>query len=289
MTSQRRVLVAGATGYLGGEVVKVLHQAGYWVRALARNESRLAAVRNACDDVFVGEATKAETLAGAMDGIDAVFSSIGLRSFSRKPTIWEVDCQANLNLVDLAERSGVRDFAFASIFHGEEVRKHLAVAEARERVVDALVASKMRHTVVRPNGFFNDMRDIFEMAKKGRVWLVGDGSAHFNPIHGADIADVVAEELARTSDDGVTRPIGGPDVLTLKQVGELAFKALGKPARFSSLPGWVLSASSKLIRPFNENASTFLSMFSLMTGSDLVAPQVGHRHLDAFFAELAAH
>lgn len=281
----RRAVVAGATGYLGGEVVKALHTAGYWVRALARDESRLS-VRVACDDVFVGEATRPDTLVGLMDGIDVVFSSIGLRSFARKPTIWDVDCQANLNLVELAERSGVRDFAFASLFRGDELRSTLAVAEARERVVDALSRSSMRHTIVRPNGFFNDMEDIFGMAKSGRVWLVGDGSGLFNPIHGADIADVVVEELARDSASGVVRPVGGPDVLSMRGVGQLAFTALGANPRFSSLPTWMLRAGAALARPFNENASTFIAMFAVLAG-DVVAPQVGSRHLADFFDELA--
>ncbi|MEZ4442690.1 MAG: SDR family oxidoreductase [Polyangiaceae bacterium] len=287
MGKQHRALVAGATGYLGGEVAKALHGAGYWVRALARDPQRLS-VRDVCDDVFVGEVTKPETLDGVMDGIDTVFSSIGLRSFARKPTIWDVDCQANLDLVGLAERAGVRDFAFGSLFRGDEVRSHLAVAEARERVVDALRASPMRHTVVRPNGFFNDMRDMFEMARRGRVWLVGDGNAAFNPIHGADIADAVVEQLAREGDDGVELSIGGPDVLSLRKVGQLAFDTLGKPARFGRLPGWVLGASSALLKPFNANASTFLAMFGLMTGGDMIAPSVGSRHLATFFEELAA-
>jgi len=286
MSHQQRALVAGATGYLGGEVVKVFHRAGYWVRALARDASRLS-VKDSCDDVFVGEATKLSSLNGIMDSIDIVFSSIGLRSFSRKPTIWEVDYQANLNLVELAERSGVQDFAFASLLRGDEIRDRLAVAEARERVVDALKASEMRHTVVRPNGYFNDMREIFDMARRGRVWLVGSGDARFNPIHGADIADVIVEQLERTTDEDVELEIGGPDVFTLRKVGELAFEKLGKRPRFGKLPAWVLSAGSKLLRPFNQNASTFLAMFSLMAEGDLVAPRVGTRHLDAFFDELA--
>ncbi|MCA9596297.1 MAG: SDR family oxidoreductase [Myxococcales bacterium] len=281
---RRRALIAGATGYLGGEVVKVLHEAGYWVRALARDEARLA-VRDACDDVFVGEATKPSTLSGAMDGIDVVFSSIGLRSFSRKPTIWDVDCQANLNLVELAERAGVRDFAFASLFRGDELRSQLAVAEARERVVDALRASKMRATVVRPNGFFNDMREMFDMAKRGRVWLVGSGAGRFNPIHGADIAEVVVDELTRSSDADVARPIGGPDVFSMRGVGELAFEKLGKPPRFGSLPAWVLKAGAAMAKPFNQNAATFLSMFAVLSG-DAIAPQVGKRHLADFFSGL---
>ena len=283
---RRRVLVAGATGYLGGEVVKAMHRAGYWVRALARDERRLA-VREACDEVFVGEATRPATLIGAMDGVDVVFSSIGVRSLARRPTIWDVDCQANLNLVELAERSGVRDFAFSSVFRGDELRSEMAVGDARERVVDALRASSMRRTVIRPNGFFNDMADYFAMARKGRVWLIGDGSARFNPIHGADIADIVVEELARDTPAGVERAVGGPDVFSFREVGKLAFDALGQRPRFGSVPEWLLRPAAALARPFNQNAAAFISMFgALSTGA--VAPSVGTHHLADFFAELAA-
>src|SRR5699024_3351655 len=60
-SSRRRdsstVLVAGATGYIGRHTVRALHEAGYKVRALARNTRKLEPVADACDDVFVDEAT----------------------------------------------------------------------------------------------------------------------------------------------------------------------------------------------------------------------------------------
>jgi len=80
------VLVAGATGYLGRFVVQEFKRRGYWVRALARKPERLAepgpflapAVRDQIDDLFVGQVTQPETLAGLCDGIDVVFSSVGM-------------------------------------------------------------------------------------------------------------------------------------------------------------------------------------------------------------------
>ena len=50
----KRVLVAGATGYLGQFVVKALKTKGYWVRALGRNAAKLAPVEEHADDLFVG-------------------------------------------------------------------------------------------------------------------------------------------------------------------------------------------------------------------------------------------
>jgi uncharacterized protein YbjT (DUF2867 family) len=73
-----KVLIAGATGYLGRFVVQEFKRRGYWIRALARNPERLAepgpflspAVQDQIDDLFVGEVTKPETLAGLCDGIE---------------------------------------------------------------------------------------------------------------------------------------------------------------------------------------------------------------------------
>jgi uncharacterized protein YbjT (DUF2867 family) len=104
----RTVLVAGATGYRGGEVVKVLHGAGHRVRALARDPKRLGELRDLCDDVFVAEVTQPDTLTGICDGVDAVFTSVGVRTMKRKPTFWDVDCQGNLNLLEQARIARVR-------------------------------------------------------------------------------------------------------------------------------------------------------------------------------------
>jgi hypothetical protein len=67
------------------------------VRALARDPRRLEPVHDACDDVFIGEATKPSTLDGLCDGVKVIVSSIGLRTLRRRPTPEAVDLHANLN------------------------------------------------------------------------------------------------------------------------------------------------------------------------------------------------
>lgn len=91
MESKSTVLVAGATGYIGSHIVRALHDAGYRVRALTRDEGRLKAVADACDEVFVGDATRMEALDGLCDGTEVVVSSLGLRTFRTRPTPEEVD------------------------------------------------------------------------------------------------------------------------------------------------------------------------------------------------------
>ena len=75
MTKQR-VLVVGATGYLGKFIVKELKSQGYWVRAVSRDNQKIESVKHYVDEVVLGETTKSETINGLCKNIDIVFSSL---------------------------------------------------------------------------------------------------------------------------------------------------------------------------------------------------------------------
>ncbi|MFK7992219.1 MAG: SDR family oxidoreductase [Sandaracinaceae bacterium] len=276
------VVVAGATGYLGGHVVRAARDAGYHVRGLARDAARLGPV----DESFVGQATQPETLTGLFDGASVAFSSVGVRHLRRRPTIWEVDERANLNLVDEAERAGVRRFVFVSVLGGATLRDRFPAAEARERVVDRLRASGMSYAVLRPSGFYNDMLETLSMAQRGRVWLFGDGSAELNPIHGADLADACVQAFRSETRDEAD--VGGPEVWSMRQIGELAFQALDRPARFGHLPLGLLSAAASMALPFHTNLHALLRMLDVFHRSPRLAPPVGTHRLLPFFERALA-
>jgi uncharacterized protein YbjT (DUF2867 family) len=283
----RRVVVAGATGYLGRHVVRALHDDGWIVRALVRDEARLGDARAACDEVFVGEATDPATLEGLFDGVDAALSSIGIRHFGRHPTFREVDRDANLHLVELAERAGVKRYVFVSVLRGDESRDLSPLIDARERVVDRLGASPMQTTILRPTGFFNDMAEYFAMAQRGRVWLLGDGQTKVNPIHGADLARVAADALGAATPPA-TRSVGGPDTYTQREIAALAFAAVGTAVRTSRIPPWLLTTLGYLATPVSANAGALLRMFTILGRRDVVGEATGDHHLPDFFAELGA-
>lgn len=282
-----RVVVAGATGYLGKHVVRALAGDGWKVRALARDRGRLAEVAEHCEAIFQGEATQAQSLTGLFDGVEAVFSSIGIRHFRRRPTYEEVDLQANLNLLEAAERAGVRHFVFVSVVDGDVHRKLSAVIEARERVVERLRASPLRSTILRPTSFFNDMGDVFAMARRGKVWLIGSGETRVNPIHGADLAEVVATVLASEAPIAEL-PVGGPEVFSQREVAELMFRVLGTRPRYGHLSPGLLRLLAGLARPVSPNAWALLRMFAGFGLHDGVAPLFGTRRLEDFFRALAS-
>ena len=82
----QKVLVAGATGYLGGFVAKEFKRRGHLVRALARAPRKLDYMKGQLDEIVEGEVTEPESIQGVCDGIDVVFSSIGITKQKGKVT-----------------------------------------------------------------------------------------------------------------------------------------------------------------------------------------------------------
>lgn len=282
-----RVLIAGSTGYLGRRLAREAAKRGHTVRALTRSEERLGDDREHIAEVFVGQATDDATLDGVCDGVDVVITALGNRTFKRRPSPFEVDRDANLNLLRRAEAAGVGRFVFVSVLGGDVGRRRSPQIEAREQVVDALRSVTLPWTVIRPSGFFNDMTEFLDMARKGTVWVLGDGRSGFNPIDGADLAAFVLERAEDPDSVGREFPVGGPEVLDQRRIAELAFEALGRPGKVRSVPTWVLRGLAAAIVPFNINLGSFLAMIAATSEGDAKAPATGHHTLAEFFRQAA--
>jgi uncharacterized protein YbjT (DUF2867 family) len=287
----KSVLVAGATGYLGKFVVKAFKEQGYYVRVLTRNAERLhetgpftapALSKDDYDDVFVGEITRPETLTGMLDGIDLVFSSVGISRQRDGLTFEQVDYQCNRNLIDLAEASGVKRFTYVSM-QGAENIMDLAITQAHEQVVDALKSSSLQYRIVRPCGYFSDMGALYDMAKRGRVYLVGEGANKMSPIHGRDLARVCVET---SEGDDLEAEAGGPDVLTQREAAELAFDVAGNPPKITVIPMWVARGLVKFIALLSTQFGDLADFIVTAGEIDGVGPPRGTITLRSYFEAL---
>lgn len=283
-----RALVAGATGHIGSHVVRALQAAGIYVRALARDKDRMRGVRDACDEVFVGEATRAQTLTGVCDGVDVVISSLGARSLRGDPPVAEVDLGANQNLLEHARLAGVRHFVFVGVINGETLAQTVPILRPRETFVRNLKASGMTWTVLRPTGAFNDMEEIFRAASRGFGIVLGPGTARINPIHAADIAAECVRSVKDESYWNAEFDLGGAETYSQRELVELAHDALSRRARIVSVPPSLVDAVAAVTHPFNENAAGFLRFFRNSATRDMVGRAVGTHSLAAHFRALAA-
>src|SRR5688500_6281007 len=143
-----KVLVAGATGHLGRELLAELRRRGHATRALTRDAARAPDA----DEVAVADAAR-DPLDAAVAGVDAVFSALGGSSRvdrgPRRP-FRELDTVPNLNLLRAAERAGVERFGYVTLLEADRLRGN-AYVDAHEAVVEALAASPVAATIVRAN------------------------------------------------------------------------------------------------------------------------------------------
>ena len=281
-TQIQRVLVAGATGYLGEYVAQELKARGHFVRALARSPEKLEGIRGCLDEAVEAEVTQPETLAQVCNGINVVFSSVGITRQKDGMTFRDVDYQGNKNLLEAAIRAGVKKFVYVSVLNGPNLR-HLDIVRAHEDFVDELRASGIEYAVLRPTGFFSDMGEMLEMARRGRVWLIGSGKRRVNPIHGADLAVACADAVEGLQGE---IEVGGPETMTWQRVAGFAFDALGKPAKVTSIPEWLMWWMVRLVRLFNRHQGELLAFFTTMATSDVVAPSTGTHTIEDHFRQL---
>ena len=271
------VLIAGATGYLGRFLCAEYARRGHHVTALVRDTAQAEGLAEA-------EATRPETLTGVMDGVDLVVSSLGITRQADGLGYREVDFQANLNLLQEAEAAGVKRFAYVHVLNADAMAG-VPLVDAKAAFVEALRASDMPATVIAPTGYFSDMGEILDMARRGRVWLFGDGSQRLNPIDGADLALVIAD----ATDAGLGwAEIGGPDVMTQDEIARAAFAALGTKPRITHLPDALRRAALAILPILPRRMSGPARFFLTALGLDMVAPRYGTRHLADHFATLAA-
>jgi len=275
----KKVLVAGATGYLGQYLARELKSRGFWVRILIRKEAQKDKFQNV-DDFFIGQITEPDSIKGIANNIDWIFSSIGITRQKDGMTYMDVDYQGNSNLLKEALKEKVEAFQYISAINGDKLR-HLKIFEAKERFVDELKSSGINHCILRPNGFFSDMKDFLNMAKGGRVYLFGDGKFKLNPIHGEDLAKICVDNM----EDGVKEEtVGGIDILSQNDLAELALKAWGKPSKISHLPDWTRRFTIWLLRTFTSSKTYGPIEFFLTTMAfDNIANQYGTNRLEDFF------
>lgn len=280
-----KVLLAGAAGRLGRHVMGELESRGREVRALVRDPCNLAGEDV---EVFGCDARNAESLRGACEGVGSVISALGaslaLRYTPPGATYRDVDLNANLNLLAEARRAGVRRFVYVSLYGAESLRG-LGYVDAHEEFVGALAASGVGYAVVRPTGFFYVFEEVFRMARRGRAMLVGRGDARTNPIHEADVARACVEAL---ESDVNELNVGGPDVFTRREVALLAFEALGRRPKLTSLPPGLMRSLIKPLKFFDRRLYDLLDFGAAVSTTDVVAPAYGTRGLVEHFSKLAA-
>jgi uncharacterized protein YbjT (DUF2867 family) len=281
----KNILLAGSTGYLGGFILKELLYKGFETRIVVRNQKKLPRdiMGNPKLNFISAEVTQPSSLEGCCNQIDTVISTIGITRQKDGLTYMDVDYQANVNLLQEAKQSGAQKFIYISVLHGDRLTR-LKICEAKEKFVRVLKESGLDYCVIRPTGYFSDMGEFYEMAKKGRIYLFGDGEYRMNPIHGADLAEVCVNAIDSQEKEIA---VGGPQTLSHHQIAETAFSVVEKKCKITCIADRVRKTILFLLRTFT-GSRTYGPLEFMMTvmAMDVTAPEYGTRTLRRYYEDL---
>lgn len=279
-----RIVIAGATGYLGRHLVHAFKAKGWRVNALVRDAGRARKAGLAPQDYFVAGLGHPESLVPILHGADAVISTVGLTRQKTRATYDQVDYALNLNLLKATVTAHVPRFAYVHVLNAENMPRS-SLARAKCRFVQALEQAPLKPLVIAPSAYFSDMEDLLRMARKGAVMQIGDGARRMNPIHGADLAQAI---LAALPTETKRINVGGPETLTQEEAALAAFDALGRAPRIIRIPRGLASAAVAGLKIFATQRAWGPAEFFLEASAlDMVGDARGTRKLSAHFKALA--
>ena len=240
-----KVVLAGAFGNLGAEILKCLCAAGHEVVAADLKERPVAGTEGKYRFVPI-DATDPATLKGLCDGAEAVVTTMGLTGASTRFTPYDIDQQGNLNLYAEAKRAGVKKFHYISCLScNRPGAEKVPMLHAKYLVEEELKKQPLDWVIYRPSGYFYDIVKVFRsFVEKGEMQLLkGYGGIRANVVDCPDFAAFIVDHL---NDRNAVYEVGGKETYTYDEMAKLCFEAAGKPCQIKYAPAWLFTVLEHL-------------------------------------------
>jgi uncharacterized protein YbjT (DUF2867 family) len=266
------ILVAGATGWLGGEVCRTLAERGHPVRALVRPTSDPAkreALRAAGVELVEGDLRDADSLQRACAGVGTVIST-ATATGQPKPgdDVINVDGEGQLALVDAAEQAGTGHFIFVSLSGNLEVDTPLS--NAKRAVEQRLAAGRMEWTVLRPAAFMEIWLSPmlgFDVPN-GTVTVYGEGTAPISYVSLYDVARYCVVAVNSPAARNASIEIGGAAPVAPLEAVRFAEEVTGRALAVQHVPAAALRAQYEAATDPRDRS--FAGLMLAMTEGDAI-------------------
>jgi len=234
------VLVAGGTGFIGSVLCRELTDRGHDVTALSRDPDPDVVPDGV--DIAVGDIRAYDSIEEPVATHDAVVNLVSLSPLFDPPSGLShesVHLEGTKNLVRAAEEGGTERFVHMSAL-GVDPNADTAYLRAKGQAETVVKESALEWTIFCPSVVFGDGGEFVSFTKLLTTpyvtGLPGGGKTPFQPIWVGDLVPMIADSLEDDDHIGKRYEIGGPDVHTLKEVTELAYKADGKSVTVLPVP-----------------------------------------------------
>jgi uncharacterized protein YbjT (DUF2867 family) len=227
-----RVLVTGATGFVGPKIANAIADAGHELRVFERKPGAWEKAGIRCDSAAQGDMTDPDSLRRAVRGIDVVVHLVAIRQ--GKPELFErVMIDGSRSLIAASREEGIRRFVLMSALGTTEETKDLVpYYHAKWTEEEDTKASGLEHVIFRPSFIFGRDGGILPTFKKlARLMpvtpIIGKGTQRIQPIWVDNVAAHFAQAVDKTEAANRTFELGGPDQVSWNEFWQRLKRTLG--------------------------------------------------------------
>ena len=251
----RRVTVFGGTGFVGRYIVKRLAAEGARVRVAARTieSAKFLKPAGAVGQIAPVRVSLShpETIAAAVDGADAVINAIGILTESSRNSFRRAHVDGPGAIAAAAAEHGAAAFVHISAI-GADAASESAYARSKAMGEAAVAEAFPAATILRPSVIFGPEDDFFNrFAAMARIApalpLIDGGATKFQPVYVGDVATAAFAALDQATGAGKTFELGGPDVMSFRDVLEYVMAETGRKRPLLSAPSCALRPLAALM------------------------------------------
>lgn len=217
------ILISGATGNVGRELIPLFIRTGMDIRVLVRDERKTVGWKKQVE-IAIGDLDKPDTLAAAMQGIDKLYFVT--------PVTVQVE-----NLLQAAKLAGIRHVVKQSTI---EADRWLGPGKWHREQEELIKSMGFEWTFLRPTMMMVNTIEWWSPTIKAQnaVYFPG-GKGRVPPVDPKDVAAVAHAVLTQPGHEGRIYELTGPEVLTIGGMVQVLAKVLDKPLRYTNIPAFM--------------------------------------------------
>ena len=216
------ILITGATGHIGKELIPELQALEQSIRVLVRDERKVAHL-DPCIERAVGDLKNPDSLNPAMRGVEKIF----LVTF---------ETQQDVNVIEAAKQAGVRHIVKLSTLEATEHK--IKVGKWHYEREELIRASGLDWTFLRPGMFMSNSIEWWAETIKGQgsVFFPGGKKGRVAPVDPREVAKVAAVALTQPGHSGQAYELTGSELFTIGEMVQVISLVLGKPIQYVDIP-----------------------------------------------------
>jgi uncharacterized protein YbjT (DUF2867 family) len=288
--------VFGGTGFVGRHIVRALAQAGWRVRAAVRNPNiagylvPAGGVGQVC--AVQANVRYPDSVAAALRGADVAINASGVAMEARRQSYEAVNVFGSSEIGKAAAHAGLSALVHVSGI-GADAESSSRYIASKGRAEEAIRAAFPATTILRPSVVFGPEDDVVNrFAALARMMpllpLFGGGASKLQPVYVGDVAAAVVNVLANASAAGRTYELGGPEVMTLRELAAYVVATTGRrrflaPVPFPvarTLASMTQIASAVTLGKFPRTLTTSPDQIELLRHDNIVSPEAIADHRD---------